>query len=101
MKHGPLTKQMTLQEKLAALHYWRMECPESLDVLCPWAADEIERLRAENIGLYERTGALVSREVCTRAHDHADSCGYCQRDRLLNAMENAIQTYSVEPAEHP
>lgn len=50
------------------------------------AADEIERQSREILALREQVAALESREVCTVAHDNVETCGYCQRDALRDAL---------------
>ncbi len=43
---------------------------------------ERDELRAEVVSLRKQIAALESHEVCTAAHDHTETCGYCQRDAL-------------------
>lgn len=53
-------------------------------MLCREVGVALERdeLRADVLSLRERIAFLESREVCTVAHDHVETCGYCQRDAL-------------------
>ena len=39
--------------------------------------------RAEILSLKSQVAFLEAQEVCARAHENVDECGYCQRDRLL------------------
>ena len=45
-----------------------------------------EVLRAENRELREKVAFFESREVCTKAHDDVDMCGYCQRDFVIGLL---------------
>ena len=69
----------------------RGNLPNSLGI--DWHC-EFERLRmkseAEILDLREQVAALESREVCARAHDNVDTCGYCQRDALQRDIETGF-----------
>ena len=59
-----------------------------LAVTASWALATTERdeCKREILALREQVAALESREVCTVAHDNVETCGYCQRDALLNEL---------------
>ncbi len=59
-----------------------------LAVTASWALATTERdeCKREILALREQVAALESREVCTVAHDNVETCGYCQRDALRDAL---------------
>lgn len=69
-----------------------------LAITASWALATTERdeCKREILALREQVASLESREVCTVAHDNAETCGYCQRDALRDALsriENATTGY--------
>ena len=54
------------------------------------ASAMLEPLRAEILELKEKVAFLESREVCAAAHENVETCGYCQRDKLAEALRNLL-----------
>lgn len=56
-------------------------------------ASDYAALEQENKTLHEQVAFLQSREVCTLPHEDVETCGYCQRERLRDALLKARDTF--------
>ncbi len=62
---------------------------------------ERDRLRAENLELHAEISMIKSPEVCAAAHDNVETCGYCQRDKIAEALKKYGAHYDWCRAVYP
>jgi hypothetical protein len=61
----------------------------SSDELMGWKALVAIR-EARILELEEKCAFLESREVCAAAHENVETCGYCQRDKLIADIKGVL-----------